>query len=61
MTTLLPEKTATQSILPARESFPKTTAFFEWGLYCIERAEELLWAGKYLLFGTGFFFSSSTS
>jgi len=39
---------------PARESFPKTTKTFDWLLYASERAVELLWQIKYLLFGLGF-------
>jgi hypothetical protein len=37
-----------------RESFPKTTAFFDWWLYVIKRMEEIVWAGKYLIFGSAF-------
>ncbi len=43
------------SILSAqRESFPKTTTAFDWGLYCIQRLHELVWAGKYLIFASAF-------
>jgi hypothetical protein len=38
----------------SRENFPKTSAFFDWWLYVIQRTEELIWQGKYLIFGMGF-------
>jgi hypothetical protein len=43
------------SVFPvSRDSFPKTTAFFDWGHYVIQRTEGFLWESKRLLFGTGF-------
>ena len=39
---------------PYPESFPKTAKTFDWLLYVSERAEELVWQSKYLLFGLGF-------
>ncbi len=35
-------------------AFPKTTKTFDWLLYVTKRVEELVWQGKYLLFGIGF-------
>jgi len=46
--------TTKPSIIPARESFPKTTAFFDWGNYAIERTGELVWNSKFLIFGFAF-------
>jgi hypothetical protein len=51
----LSQEISKPSILPAlRESFPKTATFFDWWLYVVQRTDEVLWASKYLLFGTGF-------
>ena len=36
------------------DSFPKTRIFFDWLLYVINRVEEVVWAGKYLIFGCAF-------
>ncbi len=43
-----------QSPYPARQYFPKTTKTFDWLLYVTNRVEQLVWQGKYLLFGMGF-------
>jgi hypothetical protein len=37
-----------------RDSFPKTTAFFDWGNYIIQRTGELVWNGKILIFSFAF-------
>jgi hypothetical protein len=43
------------TILPVqRDSFPKTTAFFDWGHYVVQRTEGLVWESKRLIFGTAF-------
>jgi hypothetical protein len=43
------------TILPElRESFPRTAKSFDWLGYVIQQTEELIWASKYLIFGTGF-------
>jgi hypothetical protein len=40
--------------LPVNGTFPRTAAFFDWGVYAIHRMEELMWAGKKLIFEVGF-------
>ena len=37
-----------------RNTFPKTTRFFDWVQYVAHRVETLVWQSKYLLFGLGF-------
>lgn len=37
-----------------RNTFPKTTKFFDWVQYVARRVERLVWQSKYLLFGLGF-------
>lgn len=37
-----------------RNTFPKTTKFFDWVQYVAHRVDELVWQSKYLLFGLGF-------
>ena len=37
-----------------RNTFPKTTLFFDWLHYVAHRLEEIVWLSKYLLFGLGF-------
>lgn len=51
----MPEQISKPTTLPElRESFGKTTAVFDWLGYVVQRTEEIVWAGKKLIFGTGF-------
>jgi hypothetical protein len=52
---VLSQQLSKPSIVPElRESFPKTALAFDWLKYVIQRIEELVWASKYLIFGTAF-------
>jgi hypothetical protein len=42
------------TVFPVRATFPKTSVFFDWCLYVIQRTEQLVWQGKYLIFGAAF-------
>jgi len=37
-----------------RDYFPKTAKVFDWLGYLVQRTEQLVWASKYLIFGSGF-------
>jgi hypothetical protein len=51
----LSQQISKPTILPVqRDSFPKTTAFFDWLHYVVQRIEGLVWESKRLIFGLGF-------